>query len=73
MFKVNNKNTGKRFEICSNITIKTPEQRRLCYNCCLWTYFILFSSVSTFDFEQVNDSWESIKHNAEKQAGEWEL
>ena len=26
LFKVNNKNTRKRYEICSKLTIKTPEQ-----------------------------------------------
>ena len=29
MFKVNNRNIRARYEICSNLTIKTPE-RRLC-------------------------------------------
>ena len=28
MFKVNNKNTGTRGEICSELTIKTPERRQ---------------------------------------------
>ena len=28
LLKVNNKNTRKRFEICSKLTIKTPERRR---------------------------------------------
>ena len=28
LFKVNNRNTRKRFEICSKLTIKTPEQRQ---------------------------------------------
>ena len=27
LFKINDKNTGKRCEICSNLTIKTPERR----------------------------------------------
>ena len=27
LLKVNNKNTGKRCEICSGLTIKTPAQR----------------------------------------------
>ena len=26
MFKVNNRNTGTRFEICSKLTIKTPQR-----------------------------------------------
>ena len=28
MFKVNNRNTRTRCEICSKLTIKTPEQRQ---------------------------------------------
>ena len=28
MFKFNNKNTRIRFEICSKLTIKTPERRQ---------------------------------------------
>ena len=28
MFKVNNRNTKTRYEICSKLTIKTPELRR---------------------------------------------
>ena len=28
LFKVNNRNTRKRFEICSKLTIKTPERRQ---------------------------------------------
>ena len=27
LFKINNRNTGKRCEICSKLTIKTPERR----------------------------------------------
>ena len=27
LFKVNNRNTRKKFEICSKLTIKTPERR----------------------------------------------
>ena len=29
MFKVNNRNTRKKCEICSKLTIKTPERRQL--------------------------------------------
>ena len=28
MFKVNNRNTRTRYEICSKLTIKTPERRQ---------------------------------------------
>ena len=46
---VNNINTGKRREICSKLTIKTPEW-------CQWlTYFQPYSGVSIV--EQVNVSW----------------
>ena len=32
MFKVNNRNTRTRFEICSKLTIKTPERRHFIVN-----------------------------------------
>ena len=54
LFKVNNRNTRKSYEICSKLTIKTPERHQW-----LWTYFTAFSSVSIVDFEQVNVSWGS--------------
>ena len=48
MFKVNNKNTRTRCEICSKLTIKTP-----------WTCFTpcSCSSVSIVNFEKVNADW----------------
>ena len=33
--KINNRNTKKRCEICSNLTIKTPERRKYCLGCYL--------------------------------------
>ena len=36
MFKVNNRNTRTRCEICSKVTIKTPEQRQLASFWCLY-------------------------------------
>ena len=48
LFKVNNRNIGKRCEICSRLTIKTPERRH-------WHHW--HSSVSIVDLEQVNVSW----------------
>ena len=50
LFKVNNRNTRKRCEICSKLTIKHQNDE-------LWTHFTPFSSVSFVDFEQVNISW----------------
>ena len=46
LLKVNNRNTRTRCEICSKLTIKTPERRQ-------------FSGVSINDFGQVNVSWVS--------------
>ena len=49
------RNTRRKCEKCSNLTIKTPERRQ--WRQCHMTYFTLFSSVSIIDFEQVNVSW----------------
>ena len=61
VFKVNNRTTRKRCEICSSLTIKTPERRQWCRvwvsKCYLWTYFTPFSSFSILDFEQVIVRW----------------
>ena len=56
MFKAINRNTGTRYEICWELTIKTP-----------WTYFTLFSSVYIFDFEQIFASWEVLSFEEECQ------
>ena len=48
LLKVNNRNTRTRCEICSKLTINTPERR---------TYFTPCSSVSIVNFEQVNAGW----------------
>ena len=45
MFKVNKRNTKTRCEICSKLTIKTPERHY---------------SVSIVNFEQVNADWMSM-------------
>ena len=52
MFKVN-RNVKTRYEICSELTIKTPDRRRWCCR----TYFTPCSSVSIVNFEQVNAGW----------------
>ena len=58
LFNVNNINTRKRCEICSKLTVKTPERRR-----CSGVFTVnfehilqLFSSASIVEFEQVNVS-----------------
>ena len=53
-FKVNNRNTRTRYEICLKLTIKTPEQRH-------WTYPTPCSIVSFVNFEHVDTSWVSRK------------
>ena len=48
MFKVDNRDTRKRCEICSKLTIKTLERRH---------------SVSIVNFELVNAWWEGLRNN----------
>ena len=48
MFKVNNRNTRTRSEVCSKLTIQTPERLQ-------WHR----SGVFTANFEQVNAGWDS--------------
>ena len=53
MFKVNNRNTKTRCEICSKLTIKIPERSQLHFV----LPFTLCSSVSIVNFEHVIDGW----------------
>ena len=46
LLKVDNRNTRKRCEICSKLTIKTPD-----------TSFTPYSSVSIVNFEHVIAGW----------------
>ena len=55
MFKVNNRNTRTRCEICSKLTIKIPERRLACC-----------SSVSIVNFEQVNAGYLILQGNQSK-------
>ena len=58
LFKVSNRNSRKRCEICTKLTIKTPERRHWrrsgIFIVNIEHIFIPFSSVSIADFEQVN-------------------
>ena len=60
LFKVHDRNTRKRREISSKLTIKTPErrQRRISH-----LFLVLLLIV---DFEQINVSWKSRLRNFEK-------
>ena len=51
LFKVNNRNTRKRCEICSKVTLKTQEGGLFC---CLSTCSRPVYSVSIADLEQAN-------------------
>ena len=55
--KVSNRNTKRRWEICSELAIKIPEKRhspRSDVFIVNFTYFTHYSSVSIVDFEQVS-------------------
>ena len=66
MFKVNNKNTRTRCEICSKLTIKTPERQHLRRSGVFIVNFEdVFYLVLVFivNFEQVNAGWVSSFEN----------
>ena len=56
LVKVNNRNTKKKCEICSKLTIKTPERYGVFLGDFEHIYFTPFSSVFIIDFEQLNGS-----------------
>ena len=59
-FKVNNRNTRTRCEICSKLTKKTPEQRHWCHSGVFVNSEHIStpcSSVSTVNFEHVIVGW----------------
>ena len=61
LLKFNNRNTRKRYEICSKSIIKTTEDVTdvfLLFLLLTLTYFTPFPSVSIVDSEQVNVCWE---------------
>ena len=57
LLKVNNRNTRTRFEICSSLTIKTPERRPKITIKTPESLFTPCSSASNVNFEQVNAGW----------------
>ena len=60
MFKVNDRNTRTRCDICSKLTIKTPERCQWCRRCVLLLTLNIVtpcSSVSIVNFEQANTGW----------------
>ena len=61
MFKVNNKSSRIRCEICSKLATKTPERRHWCrsgvFIVILNIFQTLFFYVFIVNFEQVNAGW----------------
>ena len=61
-FKVNNRNTRKRPDICSKLTVKLPERchwGRSCVSLLTLNYFTPFASFLIVEFIQVNVCWEN--------------
>ena len=59
-FKANNKNSRKRCELCTKLTMKNQNDVKTsfwCFLCYIWTCSTRFSSVLIVDFEQGNVSW----------------
>ena len=54
LFKVNKRNTRKRCEICSKLTIKTPERRRSGVFIVKFEHISHLFLVTIVEFEQVN-------------------
>ena len=56
LFKANDRNIGKRCEVCSKLTIKTPEDVSNAFLVILLTLNIFYSFFYVYidDFEQVN-------------------
>ena len=67
MFKVNNRNTRKRCDICSKLIIKTPQRRQwhgsgvFIVNSEHISNVDLLTYISIVDFDQVNVSWEKLE------------
>ena len=68
MFKINNRNTRKRCEICLKLTIKTaerPQWRRFgVFIVNFEPIFTSFFNISIVEFEQVNVGWISIQKSS---------
>ena len=57
LFKLNNRNTRKRYEACAKLTIKSPERRQsITFDVCIFNFEHIshFSSVSVVDYQKVN-------------------
>ena len=57
LFRVNNSNTRKRREICSELAIMSLQRRSTVFIINFEYISCLFTSVSTVDFEKLNVCW----------------
>ena len=59
VFKFNIRNINTRCEICSKLTMKTPEQRQRCrFSVLVDNFEHVLHLVRIADFEKVNAHWE---------------
>ena len=65
LFKVNNRNTRRRCEICSALTIKTPEQHQ-------WILMNQWININESLLLALNKGWEIFNRNKGKSGQEWE-
>ena len=65
LFKINNRITRKRPDVCSMLTIKLPERRHWEYSgeysLLILNYFTPFLNFSVVDFKQANVCWENYQ------------
>ena len=86
LFKVNDRNTRKRYDTCSKLTIKTVERRQWrCFDVVIVNFENIshfFCSVCIIDFEQINvscavryfyDLFEIFKNNISLNFSRWLL
>ena len=64
LFKVNNRDTGEKCEICSKLKIKTPERiLNIFHNFNI--FHIMYSIVFIVDFEHIKIRWVTINFSNE--------
>ena len=65
LFKVNDKNTGKMCEICSKLTIKTPEDVIANYYCYYYNLGLMIRGVAFRNFGNSTNAKKAILKNRE--------
>ena len=59
LFKVNNRNIRNRYEICSKVTIKTPERRQWR---CSGVFIVSFKHFLITSFQALHSLWSQLDH-----------